>query len=104
MRADVHFLDDSESRMKAYFFGKKNKPHRFCPECSSSILIDFANSDIVKQREHLAMNVSFILHRGKNVRTADIRSQASLFKNIDLENAKLDKFNGMAELDPPYEV
>ncbi|KAK3622740.1 hypothetical protein LTR56_022033 [Elasticomyces elasticus] len=71
--------------MKAYFFGKKNKPHRFCPECSSSILIDFANSDIVKQREHLAMN-------------------ASLFKGIDLENAKLDKFNGMAELDPPYEV
>ncbi|KAK4977894.1 hypothetical protein LTR42_002269 [Elasticomyces elasticus] len=84
-RADVHFLDDSESKLKAYFFGKKNKPHRFCPECSSSILIDFANSDLEGQREHLAMN-------------------ASLFKGIDLENAKLDKFNGMAELDPQYEV
>ena len=44
--------------MKAYYMGKKNKAHRFCPECSSSILIDFQNSDVDWQRPLIAVNVS----------------------------------------------
>lgn len=59
-REDVVFQNDSEARLKDYFFGKKNKPHRFCPECSSSVLIDFKNSDVPNQRGELAINVSFI--------------------------------------------
>lgn len=58
MREDVVWLNDSESRLKDYFMGKKNKPHRFCPECGSSILIDFKNSDVANQRPRLAVSVS----------------------------------------------
>lgn len=54
----MHFEGDSESKLKSYLMGKKNKPHRFCPECSSSVLIDFKNSDMESQRSYLAMNVS----------------------------------------------
>lgn len=59
-REDVIFKDNCDTKMKSYFFGKKNKPHRFCPECSSSILIDFKDSDVPRQKELLAMNVSKI--------------------------------------------
>lgn len=56
-REDVVFTPGSEEKLKSYFFGKKRKPHRFCPECSSSVLIDFHNSDFEKQRAYLAVNV-----------------------------------------------
>lgn len=49
--------------MKEYYMGLKNKAHRFCPECSSSILIDFQNSDVERQRGYLAINVrSSLMH------------------------------------------
>lgn len=57
-REDVVFQDGCDTRMKSYFFGKKLKPHRFCPECSSSILIDFKNSDVKEHVPLLAMNAS----------------------------------------------
>lgn len=57
-RSDVVFENGCDEKLKDYFFGKKRKPHRFCPECSSSILIDFLNSDVESQRGFLAMNVS----------------------------------------------
>ncbi|TKA81520.1 hypothetical protein B0A55_02979 [Friedmanniomyces simplex] len=71
--------------MKSYTFGKGYRPHRFCPECSSSILIDFKDSDDETERDELAMN-------------------ASLFKDINLEHASFTTFDGKNELDPPYEV
>jgi len=60
LRSDVVFANNSDSKLKDYYFGKKNKPHRFCPECSSTILIDFKDSDIEGQRAKLAMNVSIL--------------------------------------------
>lgn len=57
-RTDVVFLDGSEARLKEYFMGPKVKPHRFCPECSSSILIDFKNVENEEAKQRLAMNVS----------------------------------------------
>jgi len=44
--------------MKSYLFGKRNKPHMFCPECGSSILIDFKDSDDPERRDWMAVNVS----------------------------------------------
>jgi hypothetical protein len=51
-------LGDSESKLKKYFFGQKRKPHLFCGECSSNVMIDFADSDDEGQRPFLAINVS----------------------------------------------
>jgi hypothetical protein len=64
--------------------GKKNKAHRFCPECSSSILIDFKNSDVERQRPLLAMN-------------------AAMFKGMDLNQTDVEMVEGRAKFDPPYE-
>ena len=56
-REDVVFHYDSESRLRDYYFGKKYKPHRFCSQCGSSVLIDFKDSDVERQRPLLAVNV-----------------------------------------------
>ncbi|KAK4549557.1 hypothetical protein LTR36_006554 [Oleoguttula mirabilis] len=83
LRSDVHFLDGCDAKMKSYLMGTRQKPHRFCPECSSSVLIDFKDAPEEEQRPLLAMN-------------------ASLFQDIDLANASYETFDGKAELDPPY--
>uniref|UniRef100_A0A2D3VEM6 CENP-V/GFA domain-containing protein n=1 Tax=Ramularia collo-cygni TaxID=112498 RepID=A0A2D3VEM6_9PEZI len=83
-REDVVFENGCDSKLKSYLFGKKRKPHRFCPECSSSILIDFKDSDVEDQRPLLAMN-------------------ASHFKDIDLANASYFYYDGKTKLDPPYQ-
>jgi hypothetical protein len=57
-REDVHFLADSEAKLKQYYFGQKRKPHLFCGECSSNVMIDFAESEAEVEREVLAVNVS----------------------------------------------
>lgn len=63
--------------------GKKNKAHRFCPACSSSVLIDFRHSDVEKQRPFLAMN-------------------ARLFEGVDLSAAKFCFYNGWEGIEPEY--
>lgn len=63
--------------------GKLNKAHRFCPTCSSSILIDFAASDVEGQRPFLAMN-------------------ARLFEGVDLGEAKFVYYDGFSGIHPPY--
>lgn len=62
-REDVIFQDGCDSKMKSYFFGKKEKAHRFCGECGSSVLIDFGNASVEKQRPYLAMNVRVAILR-----------------------------------------
>jgi hypothetical protein len=57
-REDVQLLADSEAKLKQYCFGQKRKPHLFCGECSSNVMIDFADSESEKQRGLLAVNVS----------------------------------------------
>lgn len=56
----MHFHDSSDTRLKSYLMGKKLRPHRFCPECGSSVLIDFKDADIESQKPLLAMNVRAI--------------------------------------------
>ncbi|KAK5688734.1 hypothetical protein LTS10_000712 [Elasticomyces elasticus] len=77
--SDVHFLNSSDEKMKSYLFAKKNKPHRFCPECSSSVLIDLSEADDIPEsmKGKLAVN-----------------HQAALFKGIDLEKAEIYKLDG----------
>ncbi len=57
---DVHFLDDSDKHMKSYLFRMRNKPHRFCPDCSSNVLIDISQADDIPEmmKGKLAVNVS----------------------------------------------
>lgn len=64
--------------------GKNNKRHRFCPHCSSSILIDWQHSDVVSQRPYLAMN-------------------ARLFEGVDLGKAQFDFYDGFSGIEPGYE-
>ena len=75
-RSDVHFLSGSEKRLKDYYMGLKLKPHRFCPECSSNILIDFQHGFPEQSRHLLAVNV----------RMFD--------DDVDLVGAKYDFFDG----------
>ena len=58
--SDVEFLGDSESKLKKYFFGQKRKPHLFCGECSSNVMIDFAASEGEEEKLLLAVNVSSV--------------------------------------------
>ncbi|KAH9810056.1 Centromere protein V [Teratosphaeria destructans] len=82
-REAVKFLDNSDAKMKQYFMGLKNKAHRFCPECSSSVLIDFQNSDVERQRPYLA---------------------AAMFTDFDLETADLKLVDGKNRLQPAYDA
>ena len=56
-RANVVFYS-GESHLRSYTFGKKSMPHKFCPTCGSSILIDINGA--YPGRDALAVNVSFI--------------------------------------------
>jgi len=56
LRTDVVWTQ-GEEKLSEYVFGNKNKPHRFCPECGTSILIDFGNTE-GKGKEFLAVSVS----------------------------------------------
>lgn len=83
-REDARFLQCRDERLKDYHMGKKNKAHRFCPECSSSVLIGFEKSDVKREWPYLAMD-------------------APLFKDIGLEQTAIHLFDGKTKLDPPYE-
>jgi hypothetical protein len=45
--------------MSQYRFGSKDKPHKFCPTCGTSMLIDFGESPHESENSRLAINVSF---------------------------------------------
>ncbi|KAK1083817.1 hypothetical protein LTR33_003036 [Friedmanniomyces endolithicus] len=74
---DVHFLDDSDKHMKSYLFRMRNKPHRFCPDCSSNVLIDISQADDIPE-----------MMKGK------LAVNASLFEDIDLEKANIYTMDG----------
>lgn len=60
-RKDVT-LDAGESKLSVYRFGPKNKQHKFCNVCGTSLMIDFAeepkNSPFGDISEYMAINVS----------------------------------------------
>ncbi|KAI1299499.1 hypothetical protein F5Y03DRAFT_397697 [Xylaria venustula] len=43
--------------MTSYRFGTGKKPHKFCPTCGTSILINFSESDLEIDREVTAVNI-----------------------------------------------
>ncbi|KAI0967540.1 glutathione-dependent formaldehyde-activating, GFA [Xylaria arbuscula] len=55
-REDVVFAS-GEVDMTSYRFGPCKKPHKFCPTCGTSILIDFSESDREIEREVIAVNI-----------------------------------------------
>jgi len=64
-REDVAFTA-GEATLSEYRFGKKNKPHKFCPNCGTSMFIDFKDAldewnagrgAEEKQRQFIALNV-----------------------------------------------
>ncbi|KAF2171498.1 hypothetical protein M409DRAFT_50931 [Zasmidium cellare ATCC 36951] len=83
-REDVVFEAGCDAFLKDYYFGKKQKPHRFCGGCGSSVLIDFKDAASERERPFLAMNTR-------------------LFKDIDLDEAEYTTFDGRNRLEPAYE-
>ena len=54
---DVKFIS-GQDELKSYRFGTATKPHKFCPECGTSILIDFSETEHPMSRAVTAVNVS----------------------------------------------
>jgi hypothetical protein len=55
-------LDAGEDKLSVYRFGPKNKQHKFCKICGTSLMIDFAeepkNSPFGSISDYMAVNVS----------------------------------------------
>ncbi|GME22862.1 Aldehyde-activating protein [Neofusicoccum parvum] len=83
---DVKFTS-GEFRLGEYRFGNKNKPHKFCMLCGTSILIDFSNSTWKEEREVTAVNIRTF--QG----IEDIMGKLK-FRDVDGKNL----------LQPPYEL
>ncbi|KAF2432573.1 hypothetical protein EJ08DRAFT_732320 [Tothia fuscella] len=56
LRTDVRFTHGGD-KMKSYFFGSKVKPHKFCGECGTSILIDFGHCEEGWLNKKLAVSI-----------------------------------------------
>lgn len=99
-REDVVWLDDSESKLKDYYMGLKLKAHRFCPECSSSVLIDFKNADWERLRPLLAMNVSLpVVFEGFLVLICE---QARMLEGVDLDKAEVGSSSTQHVVENPF--
>ncbi|KAF2673827.1 glutathione-dependent formaldehyde-activating, GFA [Microthyrium microscopicum] len=85
-REDFKITAGAES-LSQYLFGLKNKPHNFCKLCGTSMFIDFSQSDVESQREHIALNARTIV---------DIEEI--------MDTLKRNKFDGKRELGPVYEA
>lgn len=57
LREDVKFLK-GEDQLKDYYFATKTRAHRFCPECGTSVLIDYKNVQHEKLKGRLGISVS----------------------------------------------
>ncbi|KAK8135906.1 hypothetical protein PG984_003846 [Apiospora sp. TS-2023a] len=55
-RQDVVY-HSGEQHLSSYRFGDKKKPHKFCPSCGTSVLIDFSESARDIEREVTAINI-----------------------------------------------
>ncbi|MCJ1390142.1 hypothetical protein MMC18_003000 [Xylographa bjoerkii] len=71
--------------LKEYRFGSKQKTQKFCPECGSSILIDFNGTLDGEMEDAMAVNVR-------------------MFKDIDMRKLKGDHFDGKNIFGPVYEI
>jgi hypothetical protein len=75
-RKDVIFTAGEEN-LSEYFFGNKNKPHRFCPNCGTSSLIDFGNME-EPEKNFLAISASCPLSFSTN----DLKTDSDLGEDI----------------------
>ncbi|KAK4693902.1 hypothetical protein P7C71_g3582, partial [Lecanoromycetidae sp. Uapishka_2] len=82
--------------LKDYRFGKKELDHKFCPNCGSSILIDFHNP------EKWAVNVDTILPKPNKTLTDS--TKARMIKDLDVTKLNMRYFDGLHKLSPTYEA
>lgn len=59
-REDVKFIS-GQDKLASYRFSSGRKPHNFCPQCGTSILIDFSDSEHEVEQRFTAVNVRTIL-------------------------------------------
>ncbi|MCJ1399080.1 hypothetical protein MMC11_002282 [Xylographa trunciseda] len=71
--------------LKEYRCGTKQSTHKFCPECGSSILIDFNGSLHGPMEDAMAVNVR-------------------MFKDIDMGKLNVEHFDGKNLLGPAYNI
>ncbi|XWX02028.1 hypothetical protein V2A60_010060 [Cordyceps javanica] len=83
---DLKFLC-GEADLTMYRFGNAKKPHKFCPKCGTSIMIDFGESEHELERTVNAVNIRTF------VGIEDI-----------LDEIHLRRVNGKEKLNPPYQV
>ncbi|OAA80232.1 Glutathione-dependent formaldehyde-activating, GFA [Akanthomyces lecanii RCEF 1005] len=83
---NVKFIS-GEDELKSYRFGTATKPHKFCPECGTSILIDFSETEHPMSRAVTAVN-------------------ARTFVDIEdiMADLNLHRINGKDKMLPPYKV
>lgn len=103
LRKDVTFTS-GEQTMTEYRFGNKDKPHKFCPQCGTSMLIDFRDSPYESEKPHYAINVSSCEPR--RVSFPDTRIQINTIAGIQdlMSSLKIIPFDGHNRLKPSYEV
>jgi hypothetical protein len=84
LREDVIF-HSGRDQLKEYRFGTKTIPHYFCPNCGSSIMIDFRElTDEPETQPRMAMNVRH-------------------FRDVEIEKLNVKPFDGQ-RLEPRYET
>jgi len=77
--------------MKNYQFRNKDRDHKFCGTCGSSIGIDFQG----KASDTMALNVSFLrVHRNVSL----IRLQVRMIDDIDLDSLYIKKWDGKSKI------
>lgn len=88
--------------LKAYQFANKRVSHKFCPECGSSILIDFHGT--IFEGDCLAVNVSALtrlgIERGQRL-IINVKYQIRMLQGIDPTKLKYKK-GGTGNLEPAY--
>ncbi|MCJ1411816.1 hypothetical protein MMC19_005908 [Ptychographa xylographoides] len=71
--------------LKKYRFGAGDKDHMFCPNCGSSIMVDFNKTLMEYFGDAVGMNVRMI-------------------KDIDMDKLTTQRYDGKNLMDPKYEV
>ncbi|KAF2136674.1 uncharacterized protein K452DRAFT_237096 [Aplosporella prunicola CBS 121167] len=85
-RENVKFISGEDS-LSDYLFATKTKPHRFCRNCGTSILIDFEKADVEALRSIFAVNLRTF------VDIEDVMNELQ-FRDVD----------GKSKCNPPYQV
>lgn len=103
LREDVVF-QCGEDKLADYLFGKKRLPQRFCPNCGTSILVDFKNVQHETPRKTLGISVSGLASHGRFEVWQLTSFQIRTFDDIEdiMDKLQYTYFDGKRKLNPPY--